>query len=153
MKPSLYRSRTSRMIGGVCGGLGNYLGIDPTFVRIFFLLLGMSEGIGIVVYFLMWIIIPPEDARSTSISESARTGAGEIAEHARTVGEDIRQVVHTPNSQLWMYIGAGLILLGLFALLETMNLHWLQWFNWNLLWPVMLILGGVALLVRYFRKE
>jgi len=101
----------------------------------------------------MWIIVPPEDTRNISLSESARTGADEIVEHAHILGEDLRQVVHNPASQTWMYIGAGLIIIGFFALLDSLPWGWLHWLNWNLFWPVLFILAGIALVVRYFRKE
>jgi phage shock protein C len=153
MDRRLYRHRTNRLIAGVCGGVGEYLNIDPTFVRIFFVLFALTNGIGILVYFLMWIIIPPEDARSVSLRESARTGADEIVEHAHSIGEDIRQVVRNPTSTTWIYVGAGLIIIGFFALLNSLPWRWLHWLNWNLFWPVLLILGGIALIVRYFRKE
>ena len=56
----LYRSREDRMIGGVCGGLGEYLGIDPTLVRIGFILgslLGWVVALGLI-YLVMLIIVP-----------------------------------------------------------------------------------------------
>jgi phage shock protein C len=153
MDRRLYRHRSNRIIAGVCAGLGEYLGIDPTFVRIFFVLLSFSNGIGVLIYFLMWIIVPPENARNVTLSESARTGADEIAEQAHTLGEDLRQAVHNPTSKTWMYIGAGLIIIGFFALLDSLPWRWLHWLNWNIFWPVLLILAGIALVVRYFRKD
>ena len=56
----LYRSRENRMIGGVCGGLGEYLGVDPTLVRIGFILgslLGWVGALGLI-YLVMLIIVP-----------------------------------------------------------------------------------------------
>lgn len=53
----LYRSRKSRMLCGVCGGIGEYLNIDPTLVRLLAVLLGCS-GTGILVYIMAAIIIP-----------------------------------------------------------------------------------------------
>lgn len=61
-KKRLTRSRSNRIIGGVCGGLGEYFDIDPTLIRIAFIaliLLGM--GSPILGYILLWIIIPRED--------------------------------------------------------------------------------------------
>lgn len=55
----LYKSNTNRMICGVCGGIGEYLGIDPTLVRLIWAVLACS-GTGIVVYLLAAIIIPSE---------------------------------------------------------------------------------------------
>lgn len=52
----LYRSKTERMVGGVCGGLAEYLKLDPTLVRLFFLLLLLIPGPGLIIYLIMWII-------------------------------------------------------------------------------------------------
>jgi phage shock protein PspC (stress-responsive transcriptional regulator) len=56
----LYRSRTKRIIAGVCGGIAEYFNIDPTIVRLLWLLLTLSGGTGLVVYILAWVIIPEE---------------------------------------------------------------------------------------------
>ena len=56
----LYRSRTERMLGGVCGGLGEYLNIDPTLVRLAFVAATLLGGPGIVAYIVLWIITPEE---------------------------------------------------------------------------------------------
>lgn len=53
----LYRSRTDRVIGGVCGGLGEYFGIDSLAVRLVFLILLFFGG-GLILYIIFWIIIP-----------------------------------------------------------------------------------------------
>lgn len=60
----LYRSRTNRMIFGVCGGIGKYFGIDPIFIRILFLILAIPTlGFSSVLYILMAIIIPQDPSR------------------------------------------------------------------------------------------
>lgn len=56
----LYRSRKDRVIAGVCGGLANYFGIDPTWVRLFFILFLFLGGSAFLVYIIMWLIIPLE---------------------------------------------------------------------------------------------
>lgn len=56
----LYRSRRDRMIGGVCGGLGEYLGIDPTIVRLLFILFGLGGGSAILAYLILLIVVPEE---------------------------------------------------------------------------------------------
>lgn len=53
----LYRSRESRMLCGVCGGIAEYFNIDPTLIRLLFVLLGLS-GSGILAYIIAAIIIP-----------------------------------------------------------------------------------------------
>ena len=54
----LYRDMDNRLLGGVCSGLGAYVNIDPVIIRIIFIILTLS-GISILVYIVMWIIIPP----------------------------------------------------------------------------------------------
>ncbi|WP_423225502.1 PspC domain-containing protein [Candidatus Amarolinea aalborgensis] len=56
----LYRARKERMIAGVCGGLAQYLGVDPSLVRLVFLLLGLTVGGGFLAYLVCWIVIPEE---------------------------------------------------------------------------------------------
>ncbi len=59
MERRLYRSQRDRMLGGVCGGLGEYLGLDPTIIRLIFILLAMLGGHGILLYLILWLVIPP----------------------------------------------------------------------------------------------
>jgi phage shock protein PspC (stress-responsive transcriptional regulator) len=54
----LYRNETDKILGGVCGGLASYLRIDPTIVRIVFALISFGAGTGILLYILLWIILP-----------------------------------------------------------------------------------------------
>ena len=58
----LYRSRRERKLAGVCAGLGEYLGVDPTIVRILYLLGTIITGFfpGIFIYFAMALIMPVE---------------------------------------------------------------------------------------------
>ena len=53
----LYRSATDRKLGGVCGGVAEYLEVDPTIIRVL-LVLCLFTGIGIVAYFVAWVVIP-----------------------------------------------------------------------------------------------
>ena len=56
----LYRSRVDRKIGGVCGGLGEYFGVDPTLIRLLFVLGLVLAGGAILVYLILLIVIPEE---------------------------------------------------------------------------------------------
>jgi len=56
----LFRSRTNRKIAGVCGGLGDYFNIDPTLVRILFLIFLLCGGGGLLLYIICWIAVPEE---------------------------------------------------------------------------------------------
>ncbi|MCX6820978.1 MAG: PspC domain-containing protein [Candidatus Aenigmarchaeota archaeon] len=54
----LYRSSKERILGGVCGGIAEYLNVDPTLVRLFWALFTLAAGSGVLVYILAWLIIP-----------------------------------------------------------------------------------------------
>lgn len=57
----LYRSKKDRKLAGVCGGLGEYFGIDPTLIRVGFVLLALPGGLpGVLPYLILWIVIPEE---------------------------------------------------------------------------------------------
>ncbi|HHT69886.1 MAG TPA: PspC domain-containing protein [Firmicutes bacterium] len=57
MSKRLYRSR-DRKLGGVCGGIAEYLGTDPTVIRLIWVLLSLLYGSGLIVYLVCWIVIP-----------------------------------------------------------------------------------------------
>jgi phage shock protein PspC (stress-responsive transcriptional regulator) len=54
----LYRSAKDRIIGGVCGGIAEYLNVDPTIIRLLWVLFILGFGTGIFAYLIAWIIIP-----------------------------------------------------------------------------------------------
>ncbi|MDO4291797.1 MAG: PspC domain-containing protein [Eubacteriales bacterium] len=63
-KKKLYRSASNRMVCGVCGGLGDYTGIDPTVVRVLYVVLSLVAGaglLGLILYFILSVIIPEDD--------------------------------------------------------------------------------------------
>ena len=60
MEKRLQRSRSEKMIGGVCGGLAAYFGIDPTIVRILWVVITLIGGAGILAYLILWIVMPQE---------------------------------------------------------------------------------------------
>ncbi len=64
MEPKrLYRSRKEKILGGVCGGIAEYFNIDPILVRMAAVLLALiSMGAAIVVYIIMWIVVPERPA-------------------------------------------------------------------------------------------
>jgi phage shock protein C len=75
------------MIGGVCGGLGEFFGIDPALIRILFVLLTIFGGSGVLVYLVMLFIVPEEPLEGTSsppVQEKVEPGL--LAEE--TEGED-----------------------------------------------------------------
>ena len=58
------RSETDKMIAGVCGGLGNYMGVDPTIIRIVWVMTCLFAGTGLLAYVICALLIPSETAIS-----------------------------------------------------------------------------------------
>ena len=154
MNKRLYRSDTDKMIGGVCSGLGEYLGIDPTIVRIFFVLLALADGIGGLIYLVLWLVLPPAgQSETTSLEQTIRTGTDEIAERARALGDELREASGRPHPQTNLIIGGVLVLFGALFLIRNLDITWLRWLNFGMLWPGLLIVAGVVLLARHLKGE
>lgn len=80
MQPRLMRSRTESILAGVCGGLGDYFGVDPVIVRLIFVLVTLTTGIGLVVYPVLWLVMPraPEGAPYPPQGVPPQLGADEF---------------------------------------------------------------------------
>lgn len=72
METRLYRSRRDRMIGGVCGGLAEYFGVDVTLVRLAIAALALiTSGAGVLAYVILWVLVPEEPIEgSTTMSDT-----------------------------------------------------------------------------------
>ncbi len=163
MEKRLYRSQTNRVMWGVCGGLAKYFNVDPVVVRIIFVLLIPANGIGILAYIIMAVVIPLEGSKATSPKETTRENIEEIKKTATEFGQDIR-VTFTgggkaeekteaakKSRQSQNLIGITLIALGIFILMSTLNIFW--WFRWGHLWPVVLIIVGLIIIINTWRKR
>ncbi len=75
MEKKLYRSRTDRKLCGVCAGLGQYLGMDPTIMRLIVVLLTLFVGGGLIAYLVCALVIPeePECVEAPVVEEPAET--------------------------------------------------------------------------------
>ncbi len=116
----LRRSRDDRVIAGVCGGLGRYLGVDPVLLRIAFVVLAIAGGGGILLYILSWILIPEERS-------------GEPLGTARPSGFDTTRLI----------VGGTLIAIGTILLLNLSIPRFGKYF-----WPLALIAIGVAIVIQ-----
>jgi phage shock protein C len=58
MQKRLHRSRTEKMIAGVCGGLAEYFDVDPTLIRVLWVLTVLLAGTGVLLYIVLWIVMP-----------------------------------------------------------------------------------------------
>lgn len=126
----LERSPTDRVIGGVCGGIGHYLDVDPVVVRIVAVALALLDGVGVVLYIAAWLIMP---------EESADVSAGTDADDERTSPVGARDTAG-------LLVGAVLIGIGGLMLIDRVVPGMLRTFG-RITWPLALIGIGVAILV------
>lgn len=147
----LIRSESDRVIAGVCGGLGNFFRVDSTIVRLAFVLLTLFGGSGLVIYIILWIIMPSEKNANMPLTEDAmRENIEEMKVRAKGFAEDIRGEFATRgqgneknNSKLGGFI---LLLIGLVFLLQTLNV--IRIHEIGRFWPLVLVFIGLFLLFR-----
>jgi phage shock protein C len=89
MTKRLYKSRTDRMIAGVCGGLAEYFDVDPVLVRLLFLLLGFLTGIGFLIYPILWIVMPEQSSLERPPREVVRENLSRMHEDVERFGEEM----------------------------------------------------------------
>lgn len=163
MTRRLYRSDRDRILGGVAGGIAEYFDVDPTLVRLAWVLLGLMGGSGIPAYIIAWIIIPEEpsaryrdrrddrgpEARGAGNGPGPGEGAGNGADGGRATGA--AEANGRRASGAWLF-GLILVVLGFVLLLRNFA-PWLTWL-WTLpLWPLLLIFVGAILLAGALRRS
>lgn len=126
MSKTLYRSRSNKMIAGVCGGIGEYFNIDPTIIRILWVLCSFS-GVGIIAYLVAAIIIPEDGGNQTVYTD--REGS-------------------TPKDAN-LIIGGILVFLGIILIGQ----HFLRWFDSGIVWSLIFIALGAYIIFRGRRRE
>lgn len=131
----LYRSKTDRVLGGVAGGLGEYFEIDSTLVRLIFLILFFSGGSGVILYLVLWLIVPSKSGKKIADEETIKENVEEIKTKASEIS----------NDQGKQWLGILLLILGLVLLLR--NLGFFRLFVGQL-WPLILIIIGIVMLFR-----
>lgn len=90
----LRRSQDERMLGGVCGGLGEYFDVDPVLMRLVFVAGALlSGGLVVVLYVVLWILMPKQGDEATGRAARWRRNAEEIRAEARRLGADVREAV------------------------------------------------------------
>jgi phage shock protein C len=147
----LYRSRRDRIVAGVCGGIGEYLNVDPVIIRLLFLLLIFQVGSGLLIYLVLVVIIPPapndnkEDEEIPSRGEKIREFAQGIGQRVHNFARDVR------DNKSWFSdrrntIGSIFLLIGLSMLFSQMFPNYWRW--WATLWPALLVFVGIYIILK-----
>jgi len=151
MENRLYRSRTDVILGGVCAGLGKYLHIDTTLVRLAFILITLAGGIGVLAYIIMWIVVPQEQSPQSSQPEVLDEHV--LRERAGAMRDEFVDAVRKPNPNALKIIGLGLVIYGGYLILQQFHIPWLSWLSGGTIWAVVLIAAGIVLILRVTREK
>jgi phage shock protein C len=132
MRRILYRSRTDRWVAGVCGGLGEYFGVDANAIRLAFVVLALWQGVGMVLYLLMVIILPDEPVRELAVEPGLPVPDDEAERRGRMLGAIL-------------VVGGAYLLVRSSDLLRTLAAERGA--------GILLILGGLMVLVLRYRPK
>ena len=148
MAKRLYRSESKQVLGGVCAGLGEFLGIDPIIIRIFFVAWTILGEFSILVYFLLWAIIP----RESVVDSTEKFEMNDLGARFREVVSEIRMITRQPSSELIIFTGVGLIAWGIYYLVDGyINLN--LWAYSEYVWPALLVIAGILLIIRTLKNK
>lgn len=125
---NLCRSNTDKVIGGVCGGLSNYLDIDSVLIRIAFVLLALFGGSGVLIYIILWVVMPAEKVFIVSVD----------LEEAEVEQVDIQP----RRSNTSLIAGVILIVLGMILILDRL----IPFYHIRDFWPLILVFAGVVIM-------
>ncbi len=154
MNRRLYRCRHDRLIAGVASGLAERFDVDPTIVRLLWVLSIFFGGLGLLLYPLMWIIVPIEPEEGLAVSAPAGDPTGEEAV-ASPAGWHSTPATHRhasrDNSRLVTFFGMALILFGGLALVNTFLPDWAD--GGRFVWPAFILGIGVLLVASAVRRE
>ena len=157
MVNTFYRDKSRGMIAGVCAGLADYFGVSASILRIGFVLLALAGGPGLVVYFILWIVLPEKSSAAALQGDTVRENVRDIEAQARGFGREMSDLLEGKRtsgqsaSKRVLWLGALLILIGLISLAR--GLGWLGWFREEMAWALGLILAGGVLLFRAIRSR
>jgi phage shock protein PspC (stress-responsive transcriptional regulator) len=171
MHKKLYRSARERMLGGVAAGVAEYFDVDPTIVRLVFVLSIFAGGAGIIAYIIMWIIVPqgpfvPYNMNTNIPPQNQEAGAG-TESNAGTRGNagaepgtkpnteggtdpvsDYFQSLKKQKEKRGVTFGIILVVFGIFLLANTM----IDRIHFHDIFPVALIVLGIGLLLNAIKK-
>lgn len=137
----IYRSTENVIIAGVCAGLADYFEIDETLVRIIFVLLAIGGGSGVLIYFILWLVIPEE--------ENMNKFTDDVGDKTKTMAKEIKKEVKVekikPEKKRGSFFGLLLILWGGILLVEKIAPRLI---NWDYFWPATLIFLGSYLMLQ-----
>lgn len=153
MSTRLERSTTNRVIAGVCGGIAEYLQVDATLVRVFFVVAAlMTAGLGFLAYLALLILMPMPGQATPFVRSDTPDGAGAAAEAETTPLARPAAPPPDPEASERRRAAFGYVVIALGIVFLAGNAGVLRIVRWDLIWPVVLIGLGVLLLAQRARR-
>ena len=145
MRERLYRSRRVRVLGGVAGGLAKYFNLDPILVRVLFVIITILHGFGVLLYVILWIVVPEEpfEVAYPSDQEATDTNAQPNTSYDTTTPPPAK-------SNGTGRIVAGVILIGIGLIFFADRI--IPSFDLSDVFPIALIIVGALLLWNSMKK-
>ena len=140
MTKRLYRSRNSKMLAGVSGGIAEYFEIDPVVVRALFVISTIGWGFGFLVYIVLWVIVPQRQLETIGVTPEGTPIGKEIFDEAGNFVAELHD--KNERSKRKTVLGVALIFIGLFMLLDNL----LPTIYFNVWWPLVLVAVGIYFL-------
>ena len=153
------------MIAGVSAGLANYFYIDPTIVRVLFVVSIFLGGGGILAYIILWIVVPedpviitPSSSESEHNEDSSPSGSddqqdtsfnSELNKKVNEATNEINKIVNEAKRSKKVFGGIILICIGVLFLLDNFLPH----FHFSDYWPLILVVIGIALIIKATNKS
>ena len=165
VKKRLCRSSRDAVIAGVCGGLGEYLGFDPVLVRLAFIFFAVFNGFGVVLYLVLWLVLPKEERVGQPPEVVIRDNISDLRAKAEQLGDEIRATVDGVRAGAVSEEDAGhdarrrgalvasYLLIGAGVLVLLRNVGVFRWLHLGDLWPLLIVGPGVYLLVKALRER
>ena len=141
----MYRSSSNSVIGGVCGGFADYLNTDPVIFRVLFVLAILIGGGGLLLYIILWIVIPLKEAPIIQSDNKSNMENYEKNPEPNKQETDVNKKQKN-DGNLWG--GMILITLGALFLID----RFVPRIDFGDLWPLILIVIGVVLIMRNYQK-
>lgn len=139
----LYRSEKDRVVGGVCAGLGDFFQVDPTIIRLIFVLITIFGGGGVILYIILWLIIPSEGSSSTITKENISKNADEMKDKAKQFAKEFKIDHRSGNSK--QLLGIVILVFGLLLLMGNFGFFNMSSFG-KYLPAILLIIFGALIL-------
>lgn len=145
----LYKSRKDKVISGICGGIGEYFGIDPVLIRVIAVLLFFFGGVGVIAYIVGMIIIPAEPLQADNNEKE------EIEKKEAPKEKEPSEYKHTDTGAL--IIGIVFLIAGFMFLMRNFNFFdfhfwWIRDQIRLFFWPGILVALGVLLVLKGSKK-